>query len=273
MKISYTKTLLLFIACNIILSAKALNIPLLSKFLVKKAQHVPAQNQIGILKLTNQINNEETEKLIKKIIEFAEKDSIKGILLVINSNGGSSGLSELISREIEMLNKTKPIVTLVASMCNSGAYLVASATSNIIAPSMSTIGSIGVLWSNKKINNMKQKNSNGINGDIIYDTVHAGKYKIARNEDTPIMKDEVRAFYQEHVDNCYKNFVARVAQFRNLKIENVSDWADAKEFTGEQALQLGLIDQVGGYSDAVEKLKLLMRERGSYKDGKLHFVE
>lgn len=249
------------------------SIPLIGKFLGKKTEQPPAPNHIGILKLTTSINNEEAEKLLKKIIEFADKESVKGILLVINSGGGNSGLAEIISREVETINKKKPVVALVTNMCNSGAYLVAAPASSIVAPSMGTIGSIGVLWSNKKLHNIKQKNSNGLNGDIVYDTVHVGKYKLARNEDTPIMSEDIRAFYQEHVDNCYKNFIARVAAFRKLSVENSTEWADAKEFTGEQALHVGLIDQIGGYSDAVEKLKILMRDRGTYKEGTLQFIE
>lgn len=265
----------LFIVINMIsiCNSHAVSIPLIGKYLTKKVEPAPIQHQIGVIKLTTAINNEETEKVLKKIIEFAGKASVKGILLVINSGGGNSGLAELISREIETINKTKPVVALVTNMCNSGAYLVAASASSIIAPSMGTVGGIGVLWSNKKLQNIKQKNSNGLNGDIVYDTIHTGKYKLARNEDTPIMNDDVRAFYQEHVDNCYKNFIARVALFRKLNPEKAPEWADAKEFTGEQALHVGLIDQIGGYTDAVEKLKILMRDRGTYKEGKLQFIE
>lgn len=232
----------------------------------------PTLNQIGILKLTSAIDTTHAEKLIKKILDFSENKSITGVMLLIDCHGGT-GAAELIARELERLALRKPIVALIINSCYSAGYLVAASANYIIAPAAAGIGSIGVLRKIKRISNINEVAQNGLHADVSYDVVYAGTYKIDTDSIAPHLDDEMRTYHQQLCNELYHLFIERVALRRNLKIEDARDWADGKEFSGKSALSMGLIDQIGGYSDAVEKLKILMRDRGTYKEGTLQFIE
>lgn len=252
----------------------AINIPLLHTFFQKKQDSVikAPQTTIGVINLNKKIDGAETERIIKKIISFSEQEQIKALLIIIDSGGGSTGFSELIAREIELLNKSKPIVSLIANRCCSGAYLISAHTQHIVAPETSESGGIGVVFSIEKYKNMYRKTKDGINAEVVSETIAAGKYKASTWAETPF-DDEMRAYHQSQTNEFYKLFIRAIAEKRKLPLENATEWAEGKTFTGKQALELGLIDQIGGYSDAVEKLKSLLRERGILTNEKITFVE
>lgn len=228
------------------------------------------QEAIGIIRIIGKIH--ETEEIINKIIEFGHDSNVKGILLIVDCGGGAIGSSEILFREIKELSCQKPVVTLVINTCCSGAYWIAIASNWIVAQSASTIGAIGVKFAVEKCKNFKQTDESHT-ADLDITVICAGKFKGASDERTAPMNDEERAFMQAYVDQQYEIFTAFVAQARNLSLEKVSEWAEGRNFTGIQALKLGLIDQIGGYSDAVKKLEQFIAERGIVVTQKLTFVE
>lgn len=217
------------------------------------------EDKIGLMKLGD-IDEEDIVKILKKIEIFMRDKNVKGVLLLINSPGGSSALSELLFREIKELTKVKPVVSLATDCCESGAYKVASASNLIIALETSSVGAIGSL---KTIERRKDR------PEIIY----AGKYKVMYYPTAPDLTPEQREWAQSRVDQSYKAFCKIVAAQRNLSLDQIDEWADGKCFNGETALQLGLIDQIGGYTDAVQKLRELIEQKGIKLSAELTFVE
>lgn len=252
-------------------AARAVNLSVVTSFLKKKFAK-PVVNGVGVIKITGGIRNENAEKLMKKIIALEENSAIKGIFLVVDSNGGSSGSSELLFRELKNVSEKKPVVTLVADFCLSGAYKIAAGSHWIVAPGAASVGSIGTRFTIEKHKNVRMKHK-GYTADPEREIFHHGKYKVITDPHSPALDKESRALMQGWIDDLGQTFCTIVARERKLSLDKKAEWADGKNFSGNQALKLGLIDQVGGYSDAVKKLRELMKERGSLVDGKLNFIE
>lgn len=240
--------------------------------LFKKQIKQSKETRIGVIKLLQHINYESAESVMKKIIAFSEDEKIKGVLLVMNSGGGEAGPGELLFREIKKLASKKPVVVIVTSVCGSGAYMAAVGANWIITPGLAIVGSIGVVQTIEKHKKPRITNNQGYSANLEYDLIYAGKYKVAGSNNTAPLDKETRKIYQATIDNTYQSFLAIVAQQRNLPLETSGTWADGKVFSGDEALKIGLVDQIGGYSDAVEKLKELIEKDGPLED-KLVFVE
>ena len=228
---------------------------------------------IGLIKITGSIEAGQAEKVIQKLVTFSQDKRLKGILLVINSGGGEAGISELIFREVKSLSKKLPIVTLVMGMCCSGAYAIAVGSHWIVAPSAATIGSVGVLYMMGRSKNSRISTKEGVTADIDYELIKAGKYKALHAYENTPLTDEERTFIQAYVEADYKLFCARVAHERNLSLNSVTDWADGKIFNGNQALEKRLIDEVGGYSDAINALEKFIFGTEISIAYKINFIE
>jgi protease-4 len=232
----------------------------------------PVKNGIGVIKLIGNVDYRPAEEVVKKAMAFSEDAAIKGVLLVIDSGGGGAGASELLLREIKALAVTKPVVALAVGRCCSGGYQAAAGADWIIAPQGSTIGHIGCSFTVEK-HKKNRTNRNGYKADVDYEIFSGGKFKTSTYPHSGPLTTEEKAVIQGEIDETYKAFCAMIAQQRKLSLDKVTEWADGKMFSGCQALEKGLIDQIGGYSDAIKKLKELMKERGNPVDGKITFVE
>lgn len=250
-------------------AARAVNLSVVTNFLKQKFAK-PVTNGVGVIKITGDLDRDSVEKVIRKVLNFAEDGNIKGVLLVVNSGGGEGGVSELLYREIKALSQNKPVVSL-AAQCLSGAYFAASGSHWIVAPSVARIGSIGNWIMVEKQKNVKLNNK--WKAEVSYEMFIGGKFKAMTHPNGKQLNEEHRAAMQAEVNAGYEAFCSFISQERKLPIKQCPDWADGKVFLGKRAKELGLIDQVGGYSDAVKKLKELMKERGSLVDGKINFIE
>lgn len=242
------------------------------KAFFKQKEAIVQNDKIGIIRLTSKITAEITEKIVKKIETFSQDSAIKGILLVINSTGGSAAASELLFREIKELTKVKPVVSLAVVDCASGAYQIASATNWIIALAASSVGSIGCVTTIERHKNSHIKNGD-YEADTEYELIKAGKFKTMYHPNSPALTEEERERAQTHTNELYKIFYSMIATQRNLSIDRLKEWADGQCFNGETALKLGLIDQIGGYSDAIQKLREMVEAKGIKLKEKLTFVE
>src|SRR5438105_1472188 len=183
---------------------------------------------------------------VPQLKKFADDDSIKAIILHVNSPGGGVAASEEIYREVKRIRdeKKKPIVASIETVGASGAYYVSSATNKIYADNGSIVGSIGVIaeWVNY--------------GDLLHwaklkdITMKAGEFKDTGSPTRDLTPAE-REYLQSLIDNMHGQFIQAVADVRKVKFDQIKSIANGKVWTGEQALGLHLIDQVGDFQDAI----------------------
>ena len=188
----------------------------------------------------------DADRVDTQLRKFSDDDSVKAILLHINSPGGGAAASQEIYHEVLRVRqeKHKLVIASVESVGASGAYYIASACDRIYANDASVVGSIGVImeWTNY--------------GDLMRwaklksVVIHAGVLKDA-GDPTHDMTPEEAAYFQSLVDNMYTQFVGDVASGRHSTSEKIKPLATGQVWTGQQALPLGLVDQIGGYRVAL----------------------
>lgn len=185
------------------------------------------------------------ERIVEQLRRAAKDSKIKAIVLRINSPGGSAAGSQEIYQEVQRARARKPVITSMGDVAASGGYYAASATNLIVADPATLTGSIGVIWTQTDLSQLLH--TVGIRPQV----VKSGPYKDISSPFRPITPQE-RQILQGVIDNVYAQFVKAVAQGRGIPETQVRRIADGRVFTGQQALQLRLVDQLGGFRDAVE---------------------
>lgn len=178
---------------------------------------------------------------------FAQAESdpnIKSILLVCNSPGGEAAPSWDISQTVAACSK--PVVVAVDSTCASGAYMVASQADWIVANPMSNVGAIGVY--SQAIDASGLLDKIGVEVETIKSTEMKDMGSVSRS-----LTDEERAYLQEQVDDINEIFIDLVAQGRDIEVSEVEQWANGTTYLGQQALDMGMVDELGTYGDALAK--------------------
>lgn len=197
------------------------------------------KTKVGRLKINCTIDN--ISFLQRQLESFFKDNSIKAILLELDSPGGASGSSQALFNEIVQLKAEykKPVVSLTYNLCTSGAYYIACASDCIIASPSAIIGNIGSNYMEQfKFDKLLEQFS------IKHEIEKSGEYK-------------QKQMLQETSDNCYQQFIRDIARQRGLALTNAAQWANGKIFTGEQALTLHLIDELGSEYNARLKIKQL----------------
>ncbi len=187
---------------------------------------------------------------INLLDDLEKDDSVKGVLLVVNSPGGEVIASEKLARKVEELAEKKPVVVYVEGLDASGAYMVSVPADYIVAEKHSIVGSIGVRMDLMHYYGLMKKL--GIN----VTTIKAGKYKDIGSPFRPITKEE-KEYLQKMINETYMDFVKWVAEHRHLSINYTLKIADGKIYTGEDAKKVGLVDEVGTEETALKKLEQL----------------
>ncbi len=201
--------------------------------------------KIGLVRIEGVITD--SRDIIDELKKYGDDDSIKAILLRINSPGGAVVPAQEVYGEIRRIRreKHKVIVASMGSVAASGGYYIASAADKIIANPGTITGSIGVILELANIEGLMDKV--GIKNVVI----KSGKYKdigsIFRS-----MTDEERKLLQDVINDTYNQFVEAVSEGRGLPKEKILPIADGRIFTGRQAKQLGLVDDLGGLEDAIK---------------------
>ena len=183
--------------------------------------------------------------IINKAIKKArEDDNVKAIVLRVNSPGGSALASELIWRELELTKKEKPLVVSMGNLAASGGYYIACNADKIIAEPTTITGSIGVFGA---IPNFSQFADNiGINAEQV-STNNSASYSVFEP-----MNQKFYDVTKEGVEQIYTTFVNRVSTGRNMTFEQVNEIAQGRVWTGKEAIEKGLVDQLGGLEDAIK---------------------
>jgi protease-4 len=202
-------------------------------------------DKIGVLELEGVIID--PKMIVPQLKKFGDDDSIKAIILHVNSPGGGVAASEEIYRAVKRVRdeKKKRIVASISTVGASGAYYIASATNKIYADNGSVVGSIGVIaeWVNY--------------GDLMrWAKLKPEVLKVGALKDTGDpsrdMTPAERAYMQSLIDNMYGQFVQAVAEGRHAKTDDIKAIADGRVWTGQEALSMHLIDQVGDFQNAVD---------------------
>lgn len=193
---------------------------------------------------------------MRRSLEEARKNkNIKAVVLRVDSPGGSALTSELIWREIELTKKTKPVVVSMGNLAASGGYYIACNANKIFAEPTTITGSIGVFGTLPNMNGLSKKM--GLNTSQVKTHEQALGYSVFQPLEEPF-----REVVTESIEQVYSTFVNRVAQGRNMTFEQVDAVAQGRVWTGSEALELGLVDTLGGLEDAIaEAAKLAEIEK------------
>ncbi|EPR44554.1 signal peptide peptidase SppA, 36K type [Desulfovibrio sp. X2] len=210
-----------------------------------KALLPPAQ-RFAMVRIDGLISD--SEKITEFIDTIKRDDTIKGVIIRIDSPGGVVAPSQEIFHAVQKLAKVKPVIASMAAVAASGGYYVACGAPTIVANPGTLTGSIGVLFETGNVVGLMEKL--GIKHELIV----SGKYKGAGSPFEPLT-DEQRDYLQALVLNIHQQFVNDVAEARKLPREKVEALAQGQAFTGQQALANGLVDSLGGLDDAVDLLK------------------
>ncbi len=177
--------------------------------------------------------------LIDRIYGYADNNKIKGMILRINSPGGTVGsVQEIYNAIIYFRKKGKKVVASFGDLAASGGYYVASACDKIVSNPGTITGSIGVIISSPSFVNLFKKIGLG------YNVIKSGKHKDILSSYREMTPEEKRLI-QGVVDNAYMQFVRAVSKGRKIPIKKIKKYADGRIFTGEQAKKIGLVDMLG----------------------------
>ncbi len=185
-----------------------------------------------------------SEDTVRQLGDFKKDNSIKAVVLRINSPGGGVSPSQEIYQEVKALAEVKPVVVSMGSVAASGGYYIAVPAQRILANPGSITGSIGVIMEFTNLEELLQKI--GLKSQV----VKSGKFKDIGSPMRP-MSEADRNLLEALIADVYDQFVTVVAEGRQLELEEVRRLADGRIFTGRQAMESGLVDQLGGYQDAI----------------------
>ncbi|WP_299365172.1 signal peptide peptidase SppA [Winogradskyella sp.] len=180
------------------------------------------------------------------LIKAREDDKIKAIVLRVNSPGGSALTSELIWREIELTKKVKPVVVSMGNYAASGGYYIASNADYIVAEPMTVTGSIGVFG--VLPNGTKLFEKWGISTHQVMTNSNAITYSFSK----PLSENQ-RKFIKEGIIDVYDLFLIRVAEGRGMTKDDINTIAQGRVWTGSEAIDIGLVDELGGLDTALKK--------------------
>jgi protease-4 len=224
--------------------------------LLGKGIFFSSQERVGVVQIKGLLTDSRTT--IKQLDRYRDDDTIKAIVLRINSPGGAVGPAQEILREVEKIRTKKKIVASLGTVAASGGYYIASGANLIMANRGTITGSIGVI--------MQFTNVEGLTKKIGLDffNLKAGRYK---DVGSPFrtMSPEDKAYLQGFLDNIYQQFVSDVAHNRKIPVAKLKTLAEGRIYTGEEAKQVGLVDEFGNLPDAIERAGRLGGIKGKVK--------
>jgi len=201
----------------------------------------PVGDKIGILVVEGPIAD--SQVLIEQIEVFREHNNIKAVVVRIDSPGGGVGPSQEIYAELKRLAEEKPLVVSMGSVAASGGYYIAVAAEHIFANPGTITGSIGVIMSFPNYQELMGKV--GVQTEV----VKSGRFKDIGSA-TRSFTEADRTLLQGMIDDVHQQFVEAISIGRNMPIDRLQPFVDGRIFTGRQAKEVGLIDELGTLSDA-----------------------
>ncbi|MCE2772185.1 MAG: signal peptide peptidase SppA [Bacteroidetes bacterium] len=229
-----------------------------------------SKNKIAIIYAVGSIESGEgddetigSDRIAKAIRQAREDSTIKAVVLRVNSPGGSALASDVMWREVVLCKKVKPVVVSMGDVAASGGYYISCAADVIVAQPNTITGSIGVFGLIPNIENML-KNQVGVTVDTVNTNPHADMGTLLR----PVngMEGEM---IQQGVEDVYTTFITRVAEGRKMKTADVDSIGQGRVWSGSDAQKIGLVDSLGGLSDAIRIAARLAKVGDDYRLKKL----
>lgn len=203
-------------------------------------------NKIGVISIEGDINSSWT--VLSQLVEYRKDRGIKAIILRINSSGGGVAESQEIYREVMRTREEKSVVVSLGNTAASGGYYIASAGEKIVASPGTITGSIGVVM--EVFQYMEILDKIGIRHEVI----KSGEFKDVGSSYRELTERE-KELLEELMSDIQEQFIEAIATGRDMPVDEVRQIADGRIFTGAMAKELGLVDQLGNFRDAVELAK------------------
>lgn len=218
---------------------------------VKPTKTKSSKNQIGLLYAVGEItsgtgsSNIQDKYLVNEIDKLRKNKDIKAVVLRVNSPGGSAFASEQIWKAIVDLKEEKPVVVSMGDVAASGGYYIACNADKIVAQPTTITGSIGIfgMFPNMK----KTADKVGVSVDVVKTHEFADFGNFARP-----MRDNEKELLQSHVERGYELFLTRCSDGRNIPKETLALYAEGRVWTGNQAKEIGLVDELGDLRAAID---------------------
>lgn len=228
------------------------------KYIKDKIAVVELVGEIYFRDSTSSFIKKDVEYYVTKLTNLFKRKDVKGIVLKINSPGGSVAAVQRLYHQIIKLKSqyNKPVVCYVSELCASGGYYVASTCDKIVSCEGGVIGSVGVLLQVGNISGLLKKI--GVNIEVI----KSSKYKDVGSMFREMLPEE-RQMFETLVNTAYEQFISAIIEGRKLSREEVMKFADGRVFIAPQAVELKMIDGIGDEEDAIEEVKKLAKIKGS----------
>ena len=213
----------------------------------------PGGGKIGIVEIEGSIAD--LKDVMADVVRFKEDDSIRGVIVRINSPGGAVGPTQEAASEIKKLRAKKKVYVSMGSVCASGGYYIAATGEKIYANPSTITGSIGVIMQQTVVEDLMKKIG------VQSNTIKAGSMKDVGNPFRK-MTDSERQYLQGIIDSIHEQFIKDVAEGRKMPIETARKLSDGRIYTGLQAKEEGLIDGIGTFYDVVDEMKKAVGIKG-----------
>ncbi len=210
-------------------------------------------DKIGVIPIEGTISN--SDMIISQLVEFRKDKGIKAIILRINSPGGSVGPTQEIYREVRKTIKTKKVVVSMGEVAASGGYYIAAAANKIVANPGTITGSIGVIMNFVRFEDLFKKI--GIDMEVL----KSGEFKDIGSPHRKLTERD-KELINALIGDIQRQFEEGVAKGRHLPVEEIQQIADGRIFSGAQAKELGLVDILGNFQDAIKIARNLAGIKG-----------
>ncbi len=186
------------------------------------------------------------DKFAREIKNARESDRIKAVVIRVNSPGGSLTASDIIWREIMLTREKKPVIASMGDYATSGGYYLSMPCDTIVAQPNTITGSIGIFGMMFNLEKFLD-NKLGITFDVVKTGEFSDIYTVTRS-----LTDYEKQIIQESVEEGYETFTGKAAEARGMSLDKLKSIAGGRVWTGAEALELGLVDQLGSFNDAVK---------------------
>ncbi len=199
--------------------------------------------KIGVIRIEGVIYS--AEETVQALKQFREDEDVKAILLRIDSPGGGVGPSQEIFREIRKTLPTKKVTVSMGSVAASGGYYIAAGAHEIMANPGTITGSLGVIMQYTDFSELMKRIG------LAPVVIKSGAYKDIGSPVRPMTEQE-KKILEAFTAKIHEQFKRDIAEGRGMEMEKVNEIADGRIFTGEEAVELGLVDRLGNLEDAIE---------------------
>lgn len=208
-----------------------------------------SEDSYAVVRVEGPILN--TRPQLRWIEKVGKDSSIKGVVLRIDSPGGGAAASQELYEAVKALGKKKPVIASMGSVAASGGLMVAMGAQHVVANPSTVTGSIGVRMDIPQLQGLMGKLGLG------QETLTTGKFKDAGSTTRPMSAEE-KLYLRRILQDMHDQFVQLVAEGRKMPVDTVRTVADGRIFTGREAKELGIVDELGGQSDAVATLHMTL---------------